>query len=340
MKPTSAPNPGPILSMLAAHQQAMALQAAVKLDLFTAIADGAASAAALAKKLTADERGVAVLCDYLCISGLLQKQADRYALSPSADMFLNQHSPASLASVSAWEEFSAANLSADDVVSAVRQGGSGTAIAPPETWVLFARSMGPTARMAGQVMARAAAGPLLHGVARPRVLDVAGGHGFYGIAVAQHVPAAEVTILDAAPVLEVAREHAGQAGVAARYHTLAGSVLPGSAGELKLDSGWNLVLITGFLHMFGPATVEAVLVKARPSLAPGGAVIVVDFLPNDDRISPPMQAAFSLRMLLATTEGRAYTEAEFRNLFAKAGFPHVDRYDLEPSPLSALVARP
>ncbi|MGH9487907.1 MAG: class I SAM-dependent methyltransferase [Terriglobales bacterium] len=336
-------NPGQILGMMTAFEQTAALRAAVRLDLFTAIADGATSAAALAAKAKADERGVAVLCDYLTIAGLLQKQDGRYALSPAADMFLNAHSPASMAPASAWHEQISLRFTAEQLYQAVRRGGAdaatGVTDAPAEMWVLFARSMGVMAKMPAQLMAAGVAAPALAGVAQPKVLDIAGGHGFYGIAVARAVPKAEITLVDAAPVAEVAKANAAEAGVASRYHTLSGNVLPGGEDEVVLPGGVHLALITGFLHMFGPNTIEALFGKVKKVLAPGGAVLVVDFLPNEDRVSPPFEAAFSLTMLAATQEGRAYTEAEYRRMFAAAGLKQVERHALGDLSQSVLVAR-
>ncbi|MGH9467013.1 MAG: class I SAM-dependent methyltransferase [Terriglobales bacterium] len=339
MPTESAPNPGLVLGMFTAFQQSAALLTAIRLDLFTAMADGATTAAELAQKTGAATRGVEILCDFLCVGGLLQKQGSRYALSPTADVFLNTHSSASLAPAAAWHERMAADYSVERLSEAVCRGGASPGFGSPETWVCFARSMGVTALKPAAVMAETVAAPLLAGVAAPRVLDIAGGHGFYGIAVARQCTKAEVTILDAAPVLDVARANAQQAGVAARYHTLAGNVLPGGEGEVALPTGIHLVLVTGFCHMFGPAMVESLFRKIRAALAQEGAVLVVEFLPNEDRVSPAIPAAFSLTMLAATAEGRAYTEGDFRSMFAAAGFSRLERHNLGEMPLSALVAR-
>ncbi|MGH9415745.1 MAG: methyltransferase [Terriglobales bacterium] len=336
--PTDAPNPQTILAMLGASQQSAALIAAIQLDLFTALAEAPLSAAELGAKVGAAERGVRSLADYLVIPGLLRKQDGRYHLSPSASVFLNRRSPAAIADAAGWWDFISQQLSAERLLAAVRAGGNPDGIAPPEAWVIFARSMGVIARMPAAIIAEKIAGPLL--AKGGKVLDVAGGHGEYGIAVARQSPQAEVTILDGAPVLEVARANAEKAGVGRRYKTMAGSIIPGSEGEVALEGGYDLGLVTGFLHMFGPKTIEALMAKVKRALAPGGAVIVEDFVPNPDRVSPPMAAAFSLTMLFGTAEGDAYTEAEFRQMFAAAGFSHFERHKLGELPMSAMLLRP
>ena len=69
----AAPNPMKIFDALNAYQQTMGIKGAVELDLFTHIADGADTAAELAKRCNAAERGVRILCDFLTINGLLTK---------------------------------------------------------------------------------------------------------------------------------------------------------------------------------------------------------------------------------------------------------------------------
>ena len=84
-----------------------------------------------------------------------------------------------------------------------------------------------------------------------KILDIAAGHGFFGIAFARHNPNVEVVAVDWANVLEVAKENATKAGVADRYSTI-----PGSAFDVAYGDGYDLVLLTNFLHHFDPPTCE------------------------------------------------------------------------------------
>jgi hypothetical protein len=47
--------------------------------------------------------------------------------------------------------------------------------------------------------------------------------------------------------------------------------------------------------------------KVRSALRPGGRAATLEFVPNEDRVSPPMPAAFSMTMLTSTAAGDAYT---------------------------------
>jgi hypothetical protein len=78
--------------------------------------------------------------------------------------------------------------------------------------------------------------------------------------------------------------------------------------------------------------------KVADALAPGGQVAVVEFVPNQDRISPPIPAGFGLTMLAGTPEGDVYTEADLRSMLAEAGLhePHVHEL---PTPQKVVVAK-
>src|ERR1700674_254680 len=91
---TSQPNPAIIFEMFNAYQRTMALKGAIELEIFTHIADGATTPSEIAKKCSATERGVRILCDYLTVTGLLTKKDGNYGLTPDSAAFLNRRSPA------------------------------------------------------------------------------------------------------------------------------------------------------------------------------------------------------------------------------------------------------
>ncbi|MGI8424106.1 MAG: methyltransferase type 12, partial [Chloroflexota bacterium] len=74
------------------------------------------------------------------------------------------------------------------------------------------------------------------------------------------------------------------------------------------------------------------------ALKPGGRVAVLEFVPNPDRVSPPMPARFSLTMLAETPGGDAFTFAELRGQLEDAGFHDVEAHGL-PTPQTLLIAR-
>jgi ubiquinone/menaquinone biosynthesis C-methylase UbiE len=166
-----------------------------------------------------------------------------------------------------------------------------------------------------------------------RVLDIAASHGIYGITLAQHNRHAEITAVDWPNVLEVAKENARKAGVDSRYR-----LLPGSALEIDFGSGFDVVLITSFLHHFDLRTNEALLRKLHAALAPGGRAVIVEFIPDEDRTSPPIAAKFSLTMLATTPSGDAYTFSEYERILRSAGFRSAEMYPIPSEPQKIILA--
>jgi ubiquinone/menaquinone biosynthesis C-methylase UbiE len=166
-----------------------------------------------------------------------------------------------------------------------------------------------------------------------RVLDIAAGHGLFGVTIAQRNPQAEIVATDWPSVLAVAAENARAAQVQDRHHTL-----PGDAFKVDFPGGFVVALITNFLHHFDPSTCTAFLKKVHAALKPGGRVAVLEFVPNPDRISPPTPARFSLTMLANTPSGDAYTFAELRQQLEAAGFHDISAHPL-PTPQTVLLAQ-
>lgn len=329
------PNPALIFELLNGFQRTAAMKAAIELDVFTAVGEGNVTPAHLAKRCGTTERGARILCDYLSIVGILTKKDGSYALTRDAAIFLDKRSPACIGSIANFIMLPQTIGLFMDLTETLRSGGSSLAgkgaVAPENPiWVEFARSMRPLMEMPANAIAEmlgAASGE------KWKVLDIAAGHGIFGITLAKHNPNAEIFALDWPSVLAVAKENAEAAGVGSRHH-----LLPGSAFDVALGSGYDLVLLTNFLHHFDVATNESLLRKVHASLAPAGRAVTLEFVPNDDRVTPPAAAAFSMTMLGHTPSGDAYTFAEYQRMFKNAGFSSIEIRPL-PGPESVMISR-
>jgi 2-polyprenyl-3-methyl-5-hydroxy-6-metoxy-1,4-benzoquinol methylase len=331
---TAPVNPGLVFDMMQAHQRTAALKTAIDLDIFTAVGAGPGDVASIAKHAKASERGIRILCDFLVINGVLAKEDGKYKHTPTSAAFLDPRSPACMASVAQF-------LTAPELLEpfarltdVVRDGrttlaGDGTVEPDNPVWVSFAENMAPmTGPLAGPLAAVA-----LEGNTGPvSVLDIAAGHGLYGIEVAKQNPHAQITGLDWAAVLQVALRNAEKAGVKDRY-----TMLPGSAFDVEFGGPYDVVLLTNFLHHFDKATNVGLLKKVRAALKPGGRVATLEFVPNEDRVSPPMPAAFAMTMLTSTADGDAYTLSELSAMYAEAGFKDVKAHAISTLPQTIVV---
>jgi 2-polyprenyl-3-methyl-5-hydroxy-6-metoxy-1,4-benzoquinol methylase len=327
--PTPAEQPfnQKFFATITAYKNAAALKAAIDLDLFTAIGDGIRTPEALALRTQSSARGVRILCDFLVAEGFLAKQDGRYSLPPDTERFLNRKSPTCIASAANFLFGPMLSGYFQDLAACVREGGTagseGTIAPEHPIWAEFARSMAPIAALNAELVA-----PLL-GAGRMqscKVLDIAAGHGMYGIALARHNPKAEIVALDWKHVLPVARENAAKANVSLRYRTIEGSAFDADFGE-----GYDLVLLTNFLHHFNPETIETLLRKVHRALKPDGRALALEFVPNSDRVTPSLQAEFALIMLATTPDGDAYTFEEFDRMFRGAGFRSVELHEIPPA---------
>jgi SAM-dependent methyltransferase len=332
--PEPTASPALIFETLLAYQRSAALRAAIELNLFTGIGDGHGDVASLARRCSASERGIRILCDYLTVIGFLVKEKGHYRHSLTSAAFLDPRSPACVASVAQFLGNSTMTEPCVHLAEIIRSGhttlpGEGSVEPENPVWVQFAQSMAPmmapmTAPL-GCIVLEGLGGPV-------RVLDIAAGHGLFGIEIAKQNPKAQIVALDWAPVLEVAKTNAQKAGVADRYSTLAGS-----AFEADFQGPYDIVLLTNFLHHFDRATCVQLLQKVHAALKPGGRAAALEFVPSEDRISPPFPAMFSMVMLTTTRAGDAYTLRELEAMYSEAGFQRITAHGVSTGPHTVVM---
>jgi 2-polyprenyl-3-methyl-5-hydroxy-6-metoxy-1,4-benzoquinol methylase len=282
------------------------------------------------------ERGARILCDYLTTIGLIEKEGSTYRHSPTSATFLDPRSPASMASIvrllghpdilRPWEALTEIVRSGRTVLP-----GEGTVEPENPVWVEFANSMVP---MVAPAIAPLAQAVVSHRPGPIRVLDIAAGHGMFGIEIARQNPAARIVALDWGPVLAVAKENARAAAVLERMEFLAGS-----AFDVEYGGPYDAVLLTNFLHHFDEATCVGLLRKVRSALAPGGIAATLEFVPNEDRVSPVMAAQFSMMMLGTTVKGDAHTLRDLERMHLAAGFTGLARDAIPVGPQTIVIGK-
>lgn len=325
------PTPLRFIEAVNGFQRTAVIRTAMELDIFTVVGEGVETAEALAARLGIAEKGARVLADALVVLHLLTKSEGRYGLTAESALFLDRKSARFLGDSVKFQLSEAITGAYARFSEAVKKGGTasdGAGALEPEhpMWLEFAKGMAPLMYTTVLKVAEVAA-------PAGRVLEVAAGHGKYGIGLLESGAAREVTALDWPGVLKLAEANAKEAGVAEQWRGLAGDALTTEWG-----TGYDTVLLANFLHHFDVAACRGILEKARAALTAEGRVVLVEHVPEEDRVSPSAPAWFAVQMLATTPAGDAYTLAEYTAMLLEAGFTEPTMHKVPGAARHVLVA--
>ncbi len=327
----SQPSPLKFMEAVNGHQKAAVARAAIELEVFTRIAEGLSTADELAAACRCAPRGMRILLDALTVLDLLHKHEGHYSLTRDSAIYLDRHSPEYLGDCIEFQHSPFMQSAFLHFTDAVRKGGAvtepeGTMAPEHPVWLHYARAMTPLAMPQARKCADVA-GPV------ESVLDIAAGHGMFGITILQQFPNARCLAVDWANILTLAQENAAGAGVSARYETR-----PGSAFDVDLGAHHDLALLPNILHHFDPEGCHALLRRVHAALRPGGRLFVVEMIPHEDRVHPSAPAWFATMMLATTLAGDAYTLSEYSAMLDTAGFSAPEVHPVPSSARSLLVS--
>ena len=185
----------------------------------------------------------------------------------------------------------------------------------------FARAMADVGR-------RSAAATLdqLDLSAASKLLDIGGGPAIYAIEFARRWPQLDITVLDGAETLAVARENIGAAGLEHRIHTLAGD-----ARVDPLGGPYDAIFISNVLHIHSAVDIQRLVQRCADRLTSGGQLLLKDFFLDADPKRTPGGAIFAVNMLVSTEAGDCYTVSEVQQW--------LDEADLEYATLREVASR-
>jgi hypothetical protein len=275
------------------------------------------AASAVADRLGLSARAVRIVLDALREFEVVELAGDEYVLGlaapdDAAAAALRHHARV----VRAWSAELADRLHTD---TATRGGRSADELAQ---WL---RSLGATARhRAPELVDRC----LRRFPDARRVLDLAGGHGEYGLAFARR--GLDVTLQDLPRVIDIV----------GRWDTIRESPVRLVAADAfdELAAGpFDLVVCTGFNHTLKPEANAELFGRIAGIVAAGGGVAVSTFV----RGRRPTSPLFAVQMLVAGGGGDTHGLEEYRNWLAAAGFesPQVEDSPGGPTLLTAHRSR-
>lgn len=326
------PTPDDVLRLINGYWATGVLGAAAAHSLFTHLENGADTVAQLANRAQISQRGAQTLLDGLIGVGLIELHQGRYRNTPAASTYLVEGKPASLSSFAQLKLKHMGALTA--LPEVVRAGGPvtdpTTEVADNPHWeevvpAIAAQSV-PAATVAAEVLGLVDAGEI-------SILDVGGGSGIYSAIWLETNPAARSTQLDWEPINAIARQLLAERGVADRFTCVDGDFHTTDFGIATYD----VALYSHIAHQEGPEQNIEVFTRLRRSLKPGGALVVCDYVVDDDRGGPAFPLIFASEMLLKSQQGGTWRMSEYRDWLVKAGFEEVSFHSAPPATL--VVAR-
>ena len=326
------PDPERIMQLINGYWATAILGAAVGCSLFTHLDAGADTAERLAEATGLSERGTQALLDGLVGFGLVDVRGGTYRNAADAATYLVDDREAYLGGLARLKFAAMGGLA--ELPEALRAGGPtrpAVEIADNPHWeqvvpAITAQSV-PVARIVADLLGLARAGEI-------SILDVGGGSGVYSAAWLALNPAARAVQLDWAPVNALARRLLTERGLADRFSTVDGDFHHADFGTAAYD----VAVYSHIAHQEGPEENLALFAKIRGALKPGGALVVVDYVVDDDRGGPAFPLLFASEMLIKSKQGGTWRRADYEGWLAKAGFTQISFEPVLP-PATAIIAR-
>jgi (2Fe-2S) ferredoxin/predicted O-methyltransferase YrrM len=335
--------PDDLQEKIRGFQESRVILTAIELDVFSAVSGTGIPACVpacapapqagmpvpqVAAKIGADARATEMLLNALVAIGLLTKQGDIFHNTPVAARYFIEGAPddaraALMHTVHLWQRWSTLS-------DCVRAGTSVTyqeAAERSDHWTrAFIAAMHRNAAERAPHVVRAVG---TEGI--ERMLDVGGGSGAYSIAFAKAGEKLRAELLDLPVVCKLAQGYIEKAGLSGRITTRTGDLRSDDLG-----SGYDLVFVSAICHMLDEQENLDLIERCRKALAPGGRLVIQDFILEPDKTSPQSAALFSLNMLVGTEHGASYSEQEYAAWMREAGFANVARVRL-PGPSGLMI---
>jgi len=322
-------NQGQLLQLSGQYWPTCTLHAAVKLDVFSQIADQQLTSKDIAQKLNGDKRGVTRLLNALTAMNLLEKADDRFSNTPASKCFLSKDSPEYIGHiimhhhhlVDSWSKLAQAVKTGHPV----RTRASYNSAEWRESFLMgmFNLAMNLAPRLVTEI-------DLFN---RRHLLDLGGGPGTYAIHFCLHNPQLKATVYDLPASRPFAEKTIEKFDLTDRIDFIAGNYL-----EEGIEGVYDVAWLSHILHGEGPEDCQRIIQKTVSALEPRGMIVVHDFILDNTMESPLFPALFSLNMLLATSGGQSYSEEQITGMLAGAGVKEIQRLPFQGPNDSGIIA--
>ena len=291
------------------------LLTAVRLDLFSVLAEKQLTALEIAQRIQADERALGLLMNSLVAMRVLTKEADRFANTEVARTHLVKASPQYVGHLLLLHDAEWHNWG--KLEETVRTGRSPVKRHVFDTDPELGANVLSVLHRIGQQSGPALAKRLELGEAST-FLDLGGGAGTNAIAFCQVYPDLVATVFDLPQTLKTTERTVKEAGLEGRI-----ALLPGDFNRDPLGGPYDVVLMSDILHYQDSDANAALVEKTFAHLKDGGSLIIKDRFLDELGTSPAWTTAFAVHIMVNTERGRCYRVADARQWMTEAGFRSV-----------------
>lgn len=244
---------------------ARTLLSAVELGVFAALEAGPLTSDELAERLRCDKGGMRTLMSALNGFGVVTRRRGVFRLAKEARRYLT---PGGTDLTDALRMGGVLDKKMRHLTEAVRTGERGDfhESLAPEEWDAYLRGLGALSRIAtGEVVRK------LKLRAPRRMLDVAGGHGQFSVALCEKHEGLTSEILDLPGGARVGRELIADSAAAGRI-----TFREGDLRQVDWGEGFDVVLLFNILHNLSEPDAERAVARAHAALVPGGTLAVLE----------------------------------------------------------------
>jgi SAM-dependent methyltransferase len=306
-----------VLEHIKAYFPAVAIVAAMQLDIFTPLADGPKTAQELAAALGVSSRRLLALLRSVAATNLIVSDGGRFANSALASEFLVRGRPQYMGGSHEMfsDMFSTVLAAARSVRTGAPQALHDWDQMPEEQLRAALRGLNSGAAAHGRALART------HEFSRFKTfLDVGGGGGGFAIGACEVCPGLTAQVVELPRVAQISEELVASTGLASRIR-----VVRHDMTAMPIAQPADAAVLRSLLQVLSADSARRVVEHVAESLRPGGEIFIIGAILDDDGLGPPGVLALNLFFLSAFQDGEAYTESEYRGWLEAAGFGVIRR---------------
>ncbi|BHH84850.1 methyltransferase [Desulforhopalus sp. 52FAK] len=322
-------NVGILLGVSSGYWRGCALQAAVRLKIFSILDSNSMDAEEIADLASTNSRATELLLDALSAMGLLVKAGNRYTNSHFAQKHLHEESQEYMGHIilhhhhilDGWAQLDKAVCTGQKIEKR-----SYGAEIERESFLLgmFNLAKGIAPQIAASIN--------LSG--RKRLLDLGGGPGTYSIHFCKENPELEAVIFDRPTTEPIAAKVIASHNLSDRISFEGGDFNTTPLEKNSFDVAW----LSHILHSNSYEECERCIENTAEALTPGGLLLIHDFILNSEKNGPEFPALFSLNMLVGTDQGRSYSDLEIIAMLQRAGLTEISHHSFRAPNDSSIIS--